>query len=48
MGWSRIQSLGADFQEIEKDEEIKQQRLQQFQEEMRAFTEFLKKKYFAD
>lgn len=46
-GWSRIQSQGAAFQEIEQDEEVKKQKLQQFQEEMRAFTEFLKDKYFA-
>lgn len=44
-GWSRIESQGADFQEIEKDEEIKKQRLHQLQEEMHAFAEFLKNKY---
>lgn len=47
-GWSRIQSQGADFQEIEKDSEAKKQRLHDFQEEMRDFTEFLKNKYFRE
>jgi len=45
-GWSRIQSQGADFQEVEQDQEKVKERLQQFQGEMRAFTEFLKNKYF--
>lgn len=45
-GWSRIQSQGAEFQEIENDENVRKQRLEQFQEEMRAFTDFLKNKYF--
>ncbi len=44
-GWSRVQSQGADFQKIETDEEVKRQRLQQFQEEMKAFTEFLRSKF---
>ena len=45
-GWSRVQSLGADFQDIEKSVKIRRQRLLQFQKEMHAFTEFLKGKYF--
>ncbi len=45
-GWSRIQSQGAEFQEIESDEAARKQRLRLFQEEMRAFTDFLKHKYF--
>lgn len=47
LGWSRVQSLGADFQEIEDDEEIRKEKLRQFQEEMHTFTEFLKNKYFS-
>lgn len=46
-GWSRIQSQGGDFQEFEKNEDMKKQRLELFQEEMKAFTEFLKRKYFS-
>lgn len=45
-GWSRIQSQGAEFQEIESDDAARKQRLRLFQEEMRAFTDFLKGKYF--
>lgn len=46
-GWSRVQSQGADFQEIEKDTDAKKERLKLFQEEMGAFTKFLKDKYFS-
>lgn len=45
-GWSRVENQGADFQEIEEDESVKKARLEQFQEEMHAFTEFLKTKFF--
>lgn len=45
-GWSRIQSQGADFQEIETDEKVRAKRLHQFQQEMKSFTNFLKDKYF--
>ncbi len=48
LGWSRIQSQGGDFQEIEKDASVQKKRLEQFQEEMKAFTDFLKKKYFSE
>jgi hypothetical protein len=45
-GWSRIQSQGADFQKVETDEKLKEERLKEFQQEMKAFTEFLKGKFF--
>ena len=45
-GWTRLQSQWADFQEVETDEKMRKQRLAEFQREMRAFTIFLKKKYF--
>ncbi len=44
-GWTRLESQGVDLQKIESDE-IKQQRLIEYQNEMKAFTEFLKEKYF--
>ncbi len=47
-GWSRIQSQGADFQTVEDDKNIKRKRLEQFQEEMKEFTEFLKEKFFRE
>lgn len=46
-GSSRIESQGAAFQETASSE-IKQQKLAEYQEEMRVFTSFLKNKYFSD
>jgi hypothetical protein len=46
-GRSRLESQGADFQEIAPPE-IKQRKLLEYQEEMRAFTAFLKEKYFSE
>jgi len=48
LGWSRIQSRGCDFQRAETNRGIRMKRLRRFKAEMRAFTVFLKKKYFAD
>ena len=45
-GWSRIQSQGAELQEIETDSDLKKKRLELFQKEMHEFTEFLKNKFF--
>jgi len=47
LGWgrSRIESQGAEIQEIETGE-LRGKRLGEYQEEMREFTDFLKKKYF--
>jgi hypothetical protein len=47
LGWNRVQSLGADFQDSEKNKKIRNQRLMRFQKEMRSFTKFLKIKYFS-
>lgn len=47
-GWSRLESNGADFQEVEKGEKAKKERLASFQEEIEEFKEFLKSKYFAE
>ena len=47
-GWTRLQSQWADFQEVETNEKVIKQNLIKFQKEMRAFTVFLKKKYFKD
>lgn len=44
-GKMRLQSQGADFQEIEEDEKIKAERLKAFQDEMNAFKDFLKQKF---
>lgn len=44
-GWSRIESQGAGCQKIENEEE-KRKKLQQYQEEMMAFTAFLKETYY--
>ena len=46
-GQGRIESQGAEFQETAPPE-IKQQKLAEYQEEMRAFTSFLKEKYFSN
>ncbi len=46
-GWSRLESQGTDIQEIRSEEE-KKTKLKEYQEEMWAFTEFLKNKYFAE
>jgi hypothetical protein len=43
-GWSKLQSQGADLQRIEPDQ-MRKQRLQEYQEEMCAFTDFLKEKF---
>jgi hypothetical protein len=43
---ARILNMGAEIQDIET-EEIKYQKLKTYQEEMLAFTGFLKKKYFS-
>lgn len=45
-GETRIESLGAELQEIE-NEETKKMRLKEYQDEMKAFSNFLKEKYFA-
>ncbi len=45
-GWTRLESQGVDLQKIENDE-VKQQRLLEYQDEMQAFTKFLKDKFFA-
>jgi hypothetical protein len=45
--WSRLQSQGAGLQKIES-EEVMKQRLGEYQEEMEAFTEFLKDKFFRE
>ncbi len=42
---SRLESIGSDIQAIE-DEETRQTRLEEYQEEMRAFSEYLKKLFF--
>ncbi|MEI6553837.1 MAG: hypothetical protein WCO09_04665 [bacterium] len=47
LGWSRVQSRGANAQENEKDEAVIREKLDAFKEEMRLFTEFLKSKYFS-
>jgi hypothetical protein len=46
-GIGRIESQGAIYQETAQGFE-KQQKLIEYQEEMKAFTQFLKQKYFAD
>lgn len=43
-GWSRLESIGAELQLI-ADPETQSKHLSEYQEEMRAFTEFLKRKY---
>jgi len=47
LGWgsSRLESQGADFQEIEAGD-VKERKLADFQKEMGEFTEFIKKKFF--
>ena len=45
-GRSRIQSQGAEFQETAPPE-IKQQKLTEYQEEMHAFTAFLKERFLS-
>jgi hypothetical protein len=44
-GWSRLESQGGDLQKIASADE-KKVNLLKYQEEMNAFTEFLKKKFF--
>lgn len=46
LGRSRLQSKGAERQEVETNQEEKIRRLQGFQAEMNNFTEFLKKIFF--
>lgn len=46
-GRSRLESQGADLQKIEF-EEIKKKQLLQYQDEMREFTAFLKRKYLKE
>jgi hypothetical protein len=48
LNWSRVQSNGAELQEDEADPQVLKERLDRFQKEMRAFTEFLKNKYFSN
>jgi hypothetical protein len=43
----RLISLGADWQ-VTRDEKERQQKLKEYQEEMRLFTNFLKDYYFSD
>ena len=43
---SRLQNQGSEIQEGESDENKKRERLQKFQAEMNAFTEFLKSSFF--
>lgn len=45
MGRTRIKSQGADFQEFRSPQECLQ-KLQEYQEEMQTFTQFLKASYF--
>lgn len=45
LGWSRLENQGADIQEIELKGK-RESNLKEYQEEMRAFTEFLKNKFF--
>jgi hypothetical protein len=45
-GWSRIQSQGAELQEVETDPVAKRNKLDVFKKEMQAFTDFLKNKFF--
>jgi hypothetical protein len=44
---SRLESQGAAFQDL-AEPDVKQQKLLKYQAEMKAFTEFLKEKYYAD
>lgn len=46
-GWSRLQNQGTALQKIRSGEE-KKAKLREYQEEMRAFTDFLKNKYFTE
>lgn len=46
LGTTRIESLGADFQEV-TPLETRLQKLEEYQEEMRAFTEFLREIWLA-
>lgn len=46
-GRCRLESQGADFQDI-ASLEVRQKKLVEYQEEMRAFTAFLKEQYFAE
>jgi len=46
-GNSRIESQGAAFQEVSQVEQ-RRLKLAEYQEEMREFTDFLKKKYFSE
>ena len=45
LGWSRLQNQGLDLQKIESDE-VRKERLLEYQGEMKLFIEFLKDKYF--
>lgn len=45
-GWSRIESQGAGLQKIEP-EGIKKEKLSEYQQEMRDFSQFLKEKFFS-
>jgi hypothetical protein len=45
LGSARLESQGATIQKI-ADEETRKRKLAEYQEEMKAFTEFLKGKYF--
>ncbi len=46
-GRCRLESQGADFQDI-APLEVRQKKLTEYQEEMRAFTAFLREQYFAE
>lgn len=46
LGLSRIESQGASLQKI-RSEEIKKAKLQEYQGEMKMFTDFLKERYFS-
>jgi hypothetical protein len=46
LGGSRIASQGADFQEVTPTD-VRRQKLEEYQEEMRAFTIFLKDIWFS-
>lgn len=43
--WSRIESQGVDLQEI-RSEDIRREKLSEYQKEMSDFTKFLSDKYF--
>lgn len=47
-GNCRIKPQGGDLQDLEESPEKKQEKLHEYQEEMKAFSSFLKSKYFGE